>query len=199
VIGRVIAVALGMAGVAGCALLSPPDSGGTTAVLDQMPVELPRREPRPVTLLVFPPEAKPIYDTAQMAYAVRPYEVGYFSRHQWGETPSRMLHPLLVRTLESTGYFAAVLAPPYTGRYTYALRTEILELMQDFASEPAVLRLSLRLRLNDDATGRTVATKDIALREPMQQKTPYAGVVAANDATAKALQEVARFVLEKAD
>jgi hypothetical protein len=33
----------------------------------------------------------------------------------------------------------------------------------------------------------------------MQQKTPYAGVRAANEAIAKALQEAARFVLEKAD
>jgi hypothetical protein len=32
----------------------------------------------------------------------------------------------------------------------------------------------------------------------MREKTPYAGVVAGNDATAKALLELATFVLEKA-
>jgi cholesterol transport system auxiliary component len=71
--------------------------------------------------------------------------------------------------------------------------------MQDFTSEPATLRLSLRLQLSDSATGRLAATKEISVREPMQQKAPYAGVVAANEAVAKALQEAARFVLEKAD
>jgi cholesterol transport system auxiliary component len=191
--------ALAVSGLAGCALLYPAESEMMTAVLQKMPVELPRREPRPVTLLVFPPEAKRSYDTNQMAYTVRPYQVAYFSHHQWGDTPSQMLQPLLVRTLESTGYFTAVLTPPSTGRYTYALRTEILELAQDFTSKPAELRLSLRLRLSDDAGDRVVATKEISLREPMQEATPYAGVVAANDATAKALREVARFVLEKAD
>jgi cholesterol transport system auxiliary component len=184
--------------LAACALLSPPEPAVTTARLEKTPAEVPRRDPRPVTLLVFSPEAKPAFDTTQMAYTLRPYELAYFSRHQWGGTPSKMLQPLLVRTLESTGYFSAVLTPPHAGRYRYALRTEILELTQDFTSEPAGLRLSLRVRLSDDATNRVVATKEIALREPMRHKTPYAGVVAANDATAKALEEVARFVLEKA-
>lgn len=191
--------ALAVTGLAGCALLSPAESPVVTAVLQKMPVELPRREPRPVTLLVFPPEAKRSYDTTQMAYTVRPYQVAYFSRHRWVETPPQMLQSLLVRTLESTGYFAVILTPPSTGRYTYALRTELLELAQDFTTQPAELRLSLRLRLSDGAADRVVATRDISLREPMQEATPYAGVVAANDATAKALREAARFVLEKAD
>jgi len=188
-----------MASAAGCAFLSPPDAEPTTAVLSKMPTEVPRRNSRPITLLVFPPETSPVYDTTQMAYTLRPYEVAYFSRHEWGQTPSRMLQPLLVRTLEATGYFTAVLTPPYAGRYSYALRTEILQLTQDFTSDPAALQLSLRVQLTDNATGRLVATKEISVREPMQQKTPYAGVVAANEATAKALQQVAAFVLEKAN
>ena len=162
-----------------------------------MPAEVPHRDPGAVTLLVFPPVTSPLYDTTQMAYTQRPYEVAYFSRNQWGETPSRMLQPLLVRTLETTGYFSAVLTPPHAGRYGYALRTEILQLTQDFTSDPPALQLSLRLQLTDGATGRLVATKEISAREPMQQKTPYAGVVAANEATAKALQQAAQFVLEK--
>jgi cholesterol transport system auxiliary component len=196
---RATITALAVTTLAGCALLSPAKTEITTARLEKMPAEVPRRDSRPITLLVFPPEAKPTVNTTQMAYTVRPYEVAYFSQHQWGGTPSQMLQPLLVRTLESAGYFKTVLTPPHTGRYSYALRTEILELTQDFTSEPAALRLSLRLRLSDDAANRVIATKEISLREPMRQKTPYAGVVAANEATAKALQEVAKFVLEKAD
>jgi cholesterol transport system auxiliary component len=59
--------------------------------------------------------------------------------------------------------------------------------------------LSLKFQLTEGASGAVVATKDVSVREPMQQKTPYAGVVAGNDATAKALLELARFVLEKAE
>jgi cholesterol transport system auxiliary component len=185
--------------LAGCALLSPAKTGITTARLEKMPVQVPRRDLSPATVLVFSPEAKPTIETTRMAYTVRAHEVAYFSQHEWGATPSQMLHPLMVKTLESTGHFKAVLTPPQTGRYTYALRTEILELTQDFTSEPAALLLSLRVRLSDDSASRVVASKEISLREPMRQKTPSAGVTAANEATAKALLEVARFVLEKAE
>ncbi len=188
-----------MAGAAGCALLSPPAPEDTTALLGKMPAEIPRRDPGALTLLVFPPDTSPVYDTAQMAYTVRPYEVAYFSRHRWGDTPPRMLQPLLLRTLERTGYLGAVVTPPYAGRYAYALRTEIVELVQDFTAEPPALRLSLRVRLSEGATDRLVATKEISLREPMHARTPYAGVVAANEAGAAALREVAAFVLDKAN
>jgi cholesterol transport system auxiliary component len=196
---RMIVVALSVPTASSCALLSPAKIETKKQVLNKIPPALPQQETRAITLLVFPPETKPIYDTTQMAYTIRPYQVAYFSRHEWSETPSRMLQPLLVRTLQNTHYFRAVLTPPYSGRYTYSLRTEILELTQDFTSEPATLQLSLRLQLSNDAANRVIATKEISLREPMQQRTPYAGVVAANDATAKALQKVAEFVLEKTD
>src|SRR4051794_11814775 len=77
--------------VAACALLSPAQPEITTARLEKMPTEIPRRDSRPITLLVFPPEAKRPVDTTQMAYTVRPYELAYFSQHQWSGTPSQML------------------------------------------------------------------------------------------------------------
>lgn len=197
IVGAVV-VALGVPTLAGCALLSPARVDPEKAVLSKMPLELPQQPTRAVTLLVLPPETTPIYDTTLMAYTTRAYHVGYFSRHEWAGRPAQMLQPLLVGALQRTHAFGAVLTPPHAGRYTYALRTEIIELMQDFTSEPATLRLSLRLQLSDDTANRVVAIKEISLREPMQQKTPYAGVVAANDAAAKALQEIAGFVLEMA-
>jgi cholesterol transport system auxiliary component len=194
---RVMTAILAITLVSGCTLLSPANLDTKKEMLDQMPAGLPQRETHAATLLVLPPETKPVYDTTQMAYTTRPYQINYFGYHEWGATPSEMLQPLLVKTLENTRYFSAVLTPPYSGSYTYLLRTEILELTQDFTSEPAVLQLSLRFQLNDGAANRVIATREISLHEPMQQKTPYAGVVAANNALAKALQELAGFVLEK--
>lgn len=183
--------------LSGCSLMSPVKSEMHKGVLSKMPADLPQQKRRAAILLVFAPQTRPLYDTTRMAYSVQVYQVDYFSQHEWGETPSQMLHPLLVGALQGTHAFSAVLMPPYAGRYHYALRTEILELRQDFTSEPAVLHLSLRFQLSDDAANRIIATKEILLREPMQQRTPYAGVVAANDAAAKALKEMASFVLEK--
>lgn len=184
--------------VPGCALLQPAPAETRKEVLHKMPAELPRRASNGAVLVVFPPQARPIYDTTQIAYTSRPYEIAFFSQHEWAETPAQMLQPLLVRTLQDTHFFSAVLAPPYPRHYSYALRTEIRELIADFSSEPAAMQLSLQFQLSDGATGRIVAVKQVTIREPMQQKTPQGGVVAANEATAKALLELARFVLDKA-
>jgi cholesterol transport system auxiliary component len=134
-----------------------------------------------------------------MAYAMRPYEIAYFSRTEWGERPPQMLHPLLVRTLQKAACVSAVVTPPFVGHYTHALRTEIVMLQQDFTSEPATLRLALRVELVAQVSNRVIATKDIDVREPMPERTPHGGAVAANDATAKALKEVAEFVRASAD
>jgi cholesterol transport system auxiliary component len=78
------------------------------------------------------------------------------------------------------------------------LRTEVVELTQDFTQEPPQARLALRVRWLDAGTGQLVAARDVVQREVMRQKNPAAGVQAANEAAAKAMREVARFALEMA-
>lgn len=180
---------------AGCTLLSPVKIETKREVLNQMPLAIPQQATHPATLLVLPPETNPIFATTRIAYMLRPYDVAYFTQNEWSATPAQMLMPLLIKTLEGTHYFSQVFTPPYPSSYTYALRTEIVDLTQDLTNKSAAVQLSLRVQLIDGATNRIIATQEITQREPMQNKTPYSGVVAANNATAKALQEVAGFVL----
>lgn len=193
----VAAVASICIAVGGCALLSPPETRIEKSVLNQLPGEPPHRATGGATVLVFPPTTAPVYDTVRIAYRTHPREIAYFREREWGATPSQMIYPLLVRTLENTHSFEAVLVPPYTGRYTYALRTEVLELIQDFTPQSATLVLSLRFQLTGYGANRVIATRNVSLREPMLQRNSHAGVVAANEATAKALEQMAEFVLEK--
>lgn len=183
--------------LAGCSLLPPPEPPMVSALLDELPTEVPRRAATARTLLVFAPQARPAIDTTQMAYALRPHHLAYFARHQWAETPPQMLQPLVVRTLEATGAFAAVLAPPHASGMSLGLRTEIVDLVQDYAREPPVLRLALRARLSDEAAQRVLGTREIDVAEPLRARTPEAGVEAANAALARALRELAAFVLER--
>jgi len=178
--------------------LPPAEPASTSFLLDQLPQEVPHRPRSPTTLLVFPPDARPSIDTTQMAYTVHAHEQAYFAHNQWAEAPPRMLQPLLLRTLEATGAFAAVVAPPHRTTATLGLRTEVLDLVQDFSQEPPVLRLALRVRLGDEAANRVLGTREIRVARPLREKTPGAGVAAANDAVAQALREVAAFVLENA-
>jgi cholesterol transport system auxiliary component len=183
--------------VSNCALVPPEKAEIRKELLNTIPLDLPRKKPGTGTLLVFPPETRPAYDTLRIAYTTAPYQLAYFSRHEWAETPSQMLQPLLIKTLENLHFFRAVLTPPYAAPYSHALRVQVLDLTQDFTSEPAAVQLSLRLQLSEGASNRVISTKEITLREPMQKKNPESGVAAANDAVAKALREIAGFLLEK--
>src|SRR5262249_29490783 len=126
-----------------CALMAPPSSPPGRAVLNELPSDFPTRGRNSSRLLVLPPEAASSYDTEQMAYSTGPHEIAYFREHEWSAVPAAMLFPLLTETMQRTGYFAAVLTPPYAGAYEYALRTKILELRQDFTSGTPVAVLSL--------------------------------------------------------
>jgi cholesterol transport system auxiliary component len=195
-----IAMALGVSSLPGCALLSAAKVDDTrTFMLKPLAPDLPdlpqARHCTAATLLVFPPRAQAIYDTTQMAYTTQAHQIAHFARHEWADTPSRTLLPLLVRALQNTRCFNPVVTPPYTYHYTQALRTDLVELLQDFTSQPATLRLVLRAQLSDDATSRVIASREVVLREPLSQETAEAGVIAANRATARALQEVVTFVL----
>jgi cholesterol transport system auxiliary component len=188
---------LGSLGLAGCTLLGPVEFEVTKAVLDRLPTEVPRAGRRRDTLIVYRPGAPERIDTRQMAYSLRPHHFAYFARNEWAESPARMLQPLLVRTLEATGRFAAVVTPPASG-IRYGLHTELAELLQDFNEEPPLLRLALRLSMVDERANRTPVVHEVDVSERMQQKTPHAGVLAANAALARALRETAEFVLDAA-
>ena len=196
---KAIPLALCVSILSSCGLFSPVKMEIQKYVINKIPSDLPNAKSRAASLSVLVPETNPIYGTAQMAYTMQPYQIAYFSQNEWGETPSQMIQPLIVQTIQNTHCFSVVLSQPHFGRHTYALRTEILELKQDFTSDPATLDLSMRFQVSREATNQIIATKEISVREPMREKTPYAGVVAANDATAKLLQELARFIVETAD
>jgi cholesterol transport system auxiliary component len=195
--GRRTILALGAAALlAGCALPAP-EAPATLSLIDQWPADLPRGQAGASTLLVLAPQARPAYDTTRMAYRLRPHHIAYYARNEWAETPPQMLQPLLVRTLEATGRFQAVLAPPHAGASTYRVEVELLELLQDYSAQPPLLRLVLHVQLTD-ASRRTLASRELALQQPLPEQTPAGGVRAANAAMAQALRDVAGFVLQHA-
>jgi len=169
-------------------------------MLTEVPSEPPRSEgagAASATLLIVTPRTQRAYDTTQMAYALRDHEIAYYRDHEWGATPSEMMQPLLMATLERTRRFAAVLAVPYGGRSTYVLQTQIGELVQDFTQPTVAVRIAMHVQLTHTVS-RRVVSKEIVVTEPMSQRSPQAGIAAANRATGKALRQVAQFVLDNA-
>lgn len=180
-----------------CSLVGPPKPEPATAILSKVPGNVPREDGVESTLLVAFPATSSAYNTTQMAYSEKPFQISYYRDNAWAAPPGDMIQPLLVHTLEQTGMFRAIVTAPETSHADYALRTELTELLQDYTRGAPVLRLGLHLQLLNGA-GEAVADREISEQEPMRGSSSYAGVNAANDALAKALAEAAEFVMSSA-
>lgn len=188
-----ISLVLMMALLSGC--LSPVNTNPPSSyVIDSLPRDIPVSNRGNSVILVSTPDARPIYQTTQMAYSSHPYQIQYFSENQWAETPAQMLQPLLVQTLQNTHRFSGVMMPPYVGRYTYSLSTQILRFDQDFVSVPHAFKLVAQVSLSRYSSSELIATREFSISVPLPEQSPYGGVLAANMATRRLLSEVAGFV-----
>jgi cholesterol transport system auxiliary component len=185
---------LALGALDGCGLLAPAAPDTVKTLLDQVPEAVPRAGRPAGVLVVIVASGAPLYDTTAIAYRTHDAEIGYFARHEWADRPSRMLAPLVVDTLQRTGAFSAVVAPPYFGHAPATLRIEVEQLLADFRPPAGLLRLVLRAMVRD-AAGR-LALRTITAQAPIAARTPEAAVRAANEATGEALLQVSRFVLE---
>ena len=167
----------------------------TTYILKAIPENVAKKRTRPITIYVANPETVAAFNTTQMAYSMRRFHVGYFSQNQWAETPSQMLQPLLIESLQKTHFFHAVVPASYSGYYDYILSTEILNLIQDYRQRPVKTKITVRAQLTRVTTNKVVATKQIAVWTPLAQYTPYGGVVAANQAMVEVLSQITEMCL----
>ncbi len=149
-----------------------------------------------LTLAVAAPKAAPGYDSAQMAYMNRAYQLSYFAKNRWVDQPQRILMPLLMQTLEQTRRFQAIVALPYTGDADVQLETELLSLYQDFTKKPVQVRMVLRAQLINLRTKHVLATREFTFSEPTPQATPYGGVIATNYIIARLLPRLGAYVVQ---
>lgn len=146
------------------------------------------------TLFVSPPRPQAGFDTARMAYLRRPHEVSYYAFNQWADTPARMLMGLLAQAMERTDLWRAVVQMPSSVRADYRLDSDNLLLEQRFFSTPSQVRLALRVQLIDLKQQRIIGTRDFEIFEEAPSDDAYGGVIAANRATAKLLEQLAAWV-----
>ena len=136
------------------------------------------------------PTSAPEYATARMAYVEQPYRIDYFARHAWADTPTRMLKPLLTQTLTNCGLFRFVFSDSAGVDETLRLDSGITEFAQWFSEDASEIRLSIRFDLIDVAHRTMLLSQTISITEPALSRDPYAGVVAANRAVQRALDQL---------
>jgi len=144
------------------------------------------------------PRAAAGYDSRHMLYQRRPHELEAFAFHEWVDAPAQMLAPLLVRALQDSGAFRAVLLAPSTALAGWRLESELIRLHQDFSTQPSQLRLGLRAVLLDVVSRQVIAWREFDLGVAAASDDPVAGVQAAHQATRQLMQAVAAFCAEQA-
>src|SRR5215510_5205975 len=143
------------------------------------------------TLLVTTPRTQPGFDTPRMAYLLRPHEVSYYAVNQWTDSPARMFARLLVKAMESTRLWNAVVQAPSPVLAHYRLDCDDLVLEQQFFSNPSRVRLALSAQLIDVNRQSVLGTRDFEIFEAAPSEDAYGGVVAANRAATTLLEQMA--------
>jgi cholesterol transport system auxiliary component len=186
--------------VAGCgALTGPAADAPSMRLLDARPVAsvaVAAPTTRTDVIEVSTVRASPGYDSAAIVYVERPHALERFATHRWVDPPAAMIGPLIVRALEESGAFKAVVHGPAGVSADLRLDVELTRLQQSFVDRPSRVELTLRAQLVELAGRRIVATRTVDVAAPAATDNPDGGVAAANAALADALGRIVEFCRE---
>lgn len=141
-------------------------------------------------LIVAQPRAAPGCDDKHMVYLRSSGQLQVYAYHEWLDTPAQMLAPLLVRALQASGAFAAVLLAPSTGAGALRLETELIRLQQNFSVSPSQVRLTLRAVLIDSRNRKVLGWREFDRHVAAPTENGEGGVTAAKQATRLVLGEL---------
>ncbi len=167
-----------------------------TYELNKLPAPIVKNTKKEITILVTMPEIDPVYNTNQIAYTLKPYEISYYSKNTWAATPAQMLQPLIIQSLLNTHHYI-VISSASMAHYDFLLNTQILKLQQEFDCHCcSVVRMTLRAELIGVLSNQVRATKQFSVVVPVCGIAPYCAVIAANQASAEILYQLTRFCLK---
>lgn len=161
-------------------------------------LSMPRAAVTGPTLIVSPPHAAAGFDSQHIMYVRHANQLEYFAHNEWVDTPARMLAPLIVAAVASSGAFHAVAQTPSPATGEMRLDVEILRLQHEFLATPSQARIALRVYLVESATRRVIASREFEAAVAATSEDAYGGVVAANRAVLAVLEDLSAFCAEAA-
>jgi cholesterol transport system auxiliary component len=180
--------------LAACSVLPAPKVVSQNIyALEAGPVIEAAQVKRELVLAVGVPRALPGFDTTQMAYVQKPYELNYFVASRWADTPARMLEPIIAQAMLQTQSFRAVVQASAMIPADVRLDIELVRLQQDFMTRPSRMQLTLRAQLIDVHGKRLLAAQQFDETETAASEDAYGGVVAANRLLQRVLPKLAEF------
>lgn len=148
------------------------------------------------SILISQPDAMAGYQTEQMLYTDKPFELSAFVTSTWISSPANMLYPLIIQSLQKSHYFYAVAAGPDADKTDYRLDTQVIALQQNFIVKPSTVDLKIQVVLTHVSDNRVVASRMFTQCVPCPANTPYGGVIAANKATFAFTAALNNFVIK---
>ncbi|MGB5259218.1 MAG: ABC-type transport auxiliary lipoprotein family protein [Gammaproteobacteria bacterium] len=150
-------------------------------------------------MIVSVPRAIGGYDTSRIAYREQQYDLRYYSKSRWADTPAQMLAPLITEAINATGEFRTIYASPGASAAGYRLDSELIHFYQDFTVQPSQMRITLRAQLINLVENKVLASRLFDLRQAATSEDAYGGVQAANRATGRLLNELVQFCKTRTD
>lgn len=149
------------------------------------------------TILISQTQASQEYQTEQMHYISKPYQLSSFAKNSWVSPPAGMLTPLIVQSMQQSNYFFAVASGPDADKTDYRLDTQLISLQQNFLTHPSTLELSIQVMLTYVEENRIVSSRTFTFITPCPKNNPYGGVIAANKATEKLTSDLTKYVIHE--
>lgn len=146
-------------------------------------------------IYVSPVSASAGYETNDMIYSRRALEVSAFVNNEWIAPPAKMLRPVIISSLQNTGYFKAVLNSGAGSEPRFKLNVSVLTFSQNFIQNPSQVNLTLKADLIDIKRSKVIASKRFIQKRITQFNTPYSGVISFNQATKAMMAQLSKFVV----
>lgn len=149
------------------------------------------------SIFIRAPEAMAGYDTIDMLYTIKRYELRAFAHNTWVRPPAEMILPLIVKSLSKSGYFRVVAVSPSIESTAYQLDTQLLELDQNFLTKPSQIQLALKVTLVKTKGNEPLSSRIFTYKIQCPTDTPYGGVLAANQGLRLFTEELTHFIVRQ--
>lgn len=179
--------------ITGCALTMQDDK---TYQLSSISHQKFASQPSKNNVTVSVPMASATYQDSSLQYISQDYMLGAFVHHAWDAPPSDMLQPLILQSLQNTGYFYAVISAPSSTQTNLRLDTTLIKLQQNFTHKPSTVDMTIVAVLVNEKQFTVIATRNFSVSVPAPADNPYGGVIAANQACQQLMEEMSAWVVQ---
>ncbi|MCX8514866.1 MAG: hypothetical protein RL017_96 [Pseudomonadota bacterium] len=115
------------------------------------------------------------YDSTNMYYSQKQYQVNSYAQSQWASSTSSMYTQLLTQKLQQSCIYSNVISSEYVASANYRLVTQLTDLKQIITKDGASMHLGFYAQLIDNKTNKVIMSKNFS--EEMSVTPDIAGYI----------------------